>query len=546
MVLKWLIFLQLAMLPSAAGAAGPTLSLAVHFPEGNATISRVEMDNLAQMVCVLRGRSLEVILIVGHADAHENDAESLARRRANEVQQALVGMGVSLEKTVVESKGSRQPVVVVDSEQRDANRRVDVEALNLPIDESSATCELLWKHQLLALDANRAAVVAKSLVRHDGLKVTTPFLVAIHEKRVDLVVALLGPDSGLALNTKDRKMLIEVAASTGNPDMIRAFMNTKPQSEDWPSLTKALSNVACSSASDLAKLETARIFLDSGAEPNDKSEYPPLACAAMHNHMVLLELLLAAGADPNQPEGLLVNAGSHREIVFRLLRAGANPLARSSNKWRGEGRTLFHTFRLETPADVGWLVSLGLDINTADRAGVTPLDIAAGYANEAVLESMIHAGAIINSKLDGRLLSEAQRNPTALTWLVRRGLLLKDQGNLLTAVAAKGESMLPALAALIKRGLDINQRDRAGETALAAAILNYHPAVVRALLEAGADPTNVRQQMSAIQVAQSLSARDQPIECFDCFFTSAASREETLSPRLLRLKNEILEILRAK
>jgi ankyrin repeat protein len=551
--LRLLLVLYLVPWSWAANAGFSSgLTGEILFAEGSVFISRVEMDKLDYLVCQLSNRTLNVAILVGHADPNEKEADHLAQLRVSAVGRALIARGIPFEKVYSESKGSTRPAPRIAG-QATTNRRVEYEIVAMFNENPSADCHIQWKHLLSTLDVDRALIVAKSLVREDGIAVVTPFLEAVNGKRPDLLMALLRDNSGLRLNSADQRVLIEAAARIARPDMISIVIGAnKLQPNDAPLLSRALSRAACAYANEPEKLESVRLLLSLGVTPQDShrnSDYPPLDCAASSGSMALVDELLAAGADPNVPEGLVVNVGRNRDMVLRLLKAGANPTGKS-NQTTWEGRTLFHTFKLDMPTDIAWLQSLGLDINSTDRYGNAPLHSAVGYANESLLDAMLKAGARIEEKKQGALLSEASRsNPQAVAWLIRHGVPLGHQGDLLTLLATKGEAIIPAMAALVERGVDLNQRSRADETALAVAISHFHPKLVSFLLQAGASQNNVRKGATALQIAEQLhpSIPFLPV-CNDCPSSKPLTNTVSsppLSPELVQRKTDIIELLKA-
>lgn len=108
--------------------------------------------------------------------------------------------------------------------------------------------------------------------------------------------------------------------------------------------------------------------------------------AAAHGHEEILELLLAAGGDPEIPDRygwtplLSATQEGHTGCVKFLLDAGAevdrtNDLGRSA-LWEAAGK--------DNPAMVRLLVEAGADIDLADDESVTPRQRAAEHGSEEV------------------------------------------------------------------------------------------------------------------------------------------------------------------
>jgi ankyrin repeat protein len=539
---RCLLLLCCFLTPSLACAYKPTTMADILFDEGSSKISRIESDKLELLACKMMGSDskLEMALVVGHVDAAEKDEKRLGWYRVAEVKEALVGMGVDPARIYVENKGNKQPLSELRGNSA-ANRRVEIEVLYNG-GESSRDCgDLRWKRQLLSLEPQQALVVVKDLIREGGMKTITPFLEAVATKRLDFLRVLLASEFGLVLGAEDRVTLFKVVAETGDACWIQALIDLGIKPAEFQSHNEILSKAACASGARKSNQEAVRLLLAWGLKPKSIARdraYLPLECATSRNDMKVVDLLLEAGANPNEPSGLVATNGGKREMVYRLMRAGADPLARSEYQtW--EGRTLFHTFRMEKPADVEWLLSLGLDINAIDKNGNTPLHEAVGYASDEVLDAMLRSGASLGESREEGLLSGANKNPGAMLWLIRHGVPLGKNGYFLTSLISGGKQNLPVIKAVVERGIDINQKNFRGETPLATAITHYQPAIAQYLLQHGADQNQVGNGRSALQLAEGLEATlpQHP--------RSVASGQTAplVLPERLQAKREIIDML---
>jgi ankyrin repeat protein len=235
---------------------------------------------------------------------------------------------------------------------------------------------------------------------------------------------------------------------------------------------------------------------------------------------------LAAGATPHTggqgPAGadLLRTAAEGRvDAVRELLAAGADPNTRDK-----EGKTPLFLASNEETARV--LFEAGADCRSASRYGESPLMLAAASGWTDLVQRYLAAGADINAQAKGTgrnammyaagngrcevisLLAAAGADPHAkdlfgsntlrVAWvsgfpecaeaLVAAGACDRRMGDLVRAAAA-GE--VEAVRALLAAGADVDARWslKAGveTTALHAAAENGHGAVVRILLDAGAN-----------------------------------------------------------
>ncbi|MCZ2816551.1 ankyrin repeat domain-containing protein [Modestobacter sp. VKM Ac-2984] len=219
------------------------------------------------------------------------------------------------------------------------------------------------------------------------------------------------------------------------------------------------------------------------------------------------QLLSAAierdGADGWTPLHLAVAAG-HARMVTALVAAGADTGARTE-----DGRTPLHLALAHTPHLVEVLRELGTPVDAASAAFLGEL--------ETLSRALDEGTPLTDPDTDVDLLSWAAAGgrPDAVALLLRRG-------------AAPGPALHPAAAAgapavvqaLLDAGADVDRRDPAtGRTALHAAVAgsghaavagpgHEAPAVVRLLLDAGADvDATTHDGASALDIARVAAAR---------------------------------------
>ena len=536
------------VLYSSAVCCKPTIAADVLFQEGSIKLARVHADTLELVACKVKQRGVEVVIVVGHADAREPNPDALSLQRAEVVRDALVREGVELSKVYAEGKGSKQPVSSV-AEKAFANRRVELEVIFRSADGPQSDCQLRWNRELRTLGVEHALIVAKTLVRDGGLKSVAPFLIAIEANRPELLEALLKEGFGQALTNPDKALVIRAAAGSKNPALILLVIDAWPNAGLQAALGDAVRQVACTANSVEERIKTIKALLVWGGgkyHAPSQSDDSPLFCLNGKEDMPLVDLLLNSGVDPNQPEDLVVRVGDKRALVDRLLQVGANPLSKSQKY--PSGNTLFHTVRLDTKADVDWLLSLGLDINAVNEYGETPLHSAVRYAKSEILDYMLASGVTVlvdkaRFLLDG---ARAKGNWDAFIWLIEHGASLGDDESLWLVGNVDRNAAIPVFSALLKRGVDINRPDSRGETALSVAIERYQSDVVSFLLQHGADPSRAKKGVTALQIAEGLSEyeltpRRRPNENYGN--TSAANIPPRISPERQRAKEEIIRVL---
>ncbi|MDE1151614.1 MAG: ankyrin repeat domain-containing protein [Micavibrio sp.] len=224
------------------------------------------------------------------------------------------------------------------------------------------------------------------------------------------------------------------------------------------------------------------LLLQQGADPNkaDNHGLTPLALARALRWDGVENMLIKHGAieapfpDPNQNTGaakdtpLLVYACSyqsaHNNYKLALLEAGAAPDARDAS-----GKTAAHWSAIYGRTDVLQdLEEHGADLTTPDTKGnLTPLHWACYNGRE-------HAAAFLLPRTS----PEALNAPDAL-------------GKRILHYTATRAGTGRLIRHLVNLGAQINQRDDKGATPLDVAVQTRDPAVVRAVLESGADTAKV-------------------------------------------------------
>ncbi len=159
----------------------------------------------------------------------------------------------------------------------------------------------------------------------------------------------------------------------------------------------------------------------------------------------------------------------NREAVSALLKQRVDVSAPQD-----DGATALHWAAHSGDAQMAdLLIRAGAKVNAADDLGVTPLLVACTDGNTAMVEKLLAAGAQANTA--------ASTGETALMACARSG----SEGG---------------VKALLARGAQVNAKENLrDQTALMWAVSQRHPAVVRLLLEHGAD-VSARTRVSGLLV----------------------------------------------
>jgi ankyrin repeat protein len=181
-------------------------------------------------------------------------------------------------------------------------------------------------------------------------------------------------------------------------------------------------------------------------------------------------------------------------IAELLIDRGADPNARNESG----ASPLYEAAGLGDVAMVELLLARGADPNLAGDNQYPPLEAAISFRRLDVAELLYKAGANVNPPgVDllglavgmGSLPSAGTKDAPIARWLLERGAAVEGtrESYATPLVIAAQIGDLAAVQALLEHGADVGGRNyESGETALHAAAREVYPAVVRALLVAGA------------------------------------------------------------
>ena len=223
-------------------------------------------------------------------------------------------------------------------------------------------------------------------------------------------------------------------------------------------------------------LSVVKLLLEAGANPNLRADYNPpltaLACAASAGYVEVVKLLIEAGATVDtEAAEFAMKSEKWREIASILFEKGA-PIT---------GK-MFYTTNLQK---LQFLVSNGADIPTA--CAECDLILRACESRECtpeLVQYLVDMGADVNKKnspSSGPMLYEVVRK-------IIDHLQSMSKYKTVEEVEEYRNRVLGILACLIKAGVDINAAGGSIEnTALIEAVDGGEPAIVKLLIEAGAD-----------------------------------------------------------
>jgi hypothetical protein len=165
------------------------------------------------------------------------------------------------------------------------------------------------------------------LTKHSAADVFDPLGLAVDFNQ-DRVVPLLTAH-GLRLPRLSqirKKRLLAYHAHLGNAEIVDYLLSEDPEIDEENAFDSLLNAAVYG-----GKAHIVSRFLDAGADPNPTSGLPPLSLACSRNMLDIVELLLAAGADPNNggeeamPPLVFAVINGDASIVKKLLEKGADP-----------------------------------------------------------------------------------------------------------------------------------------------------------------------------------------------------------------------------
>jgi len=232
---------------------------------------------------------------------------------------------------------------------------------------------------------------------------------------------------------------------------------------------------------------TVALLTKHGAETATKCS---LHGAILRGDLKATRLLLSRGADVNAAE-------SGRFPLTLAVETGREAMVNAVLEYRPDFKIAEEGGQspLVAAINTGWklpmierLVALGADVNGAGQWAWTPLFQAASGGDREILAFLLSHGADWRAT-DGGKMTPLSIALNAENLDVARDLILAGVEHDLVDVAAIGDAALVEKA--LKDGANVNEPGAHGERSLSAAAKRNHAAVVKILLENGADPNGM-------------------------------------------------------
>jgi ankyrin repeat protein len=404
---------------------------------------------------------------------------------------------------------------VSDLRLTDAVRQGDRETirllLNEPVDVNASQADgataLHWAAHRNDLETMELLIDSGANVNAANNYGVTSLSLACTNRSAAMVEKLLQAGAAPNATQETRETVLMTCALTGNLAAVKLLLaygadpNARERRRGQTALMWALSGNHSA---------VARALVEQGAEVRARSKagFTPLMFAAQQGGIDSARVLLAEGADVNEatPEHgnvLTVASGSGQEaLAIFLLEQGANPNSPGSNGLSAlhhavqQGLATLNGLKYDEsyrvlPSNMPELVKallahganpnarithfypLGPDAPTAGRAGETPFFLAALSGDAGIMRILVNNGA------DPRL--AAQRNTTTLMAAVGGA-----RGVTRDATIKRLGDPLEAVKVMVELGVDLNETNGAGQTAMHYAAFMGEDEVIQFLTDNGA------------------------------------------------------------
>lgn len=355
-------------------------------------------------------------------------------------------------------------------------------------DEHEGETPLMWAARGPKADAAFLRfLVEQGADVNAGSADTTPLLNAARAGSLEKVRFLIGAGADVRFRNSNNYS----ALTTGTPpalEVTRLLLESGAE----PDGVTPWSESALSVASRESDWPTIRLLLESGADPAPL-EWTPLMRAAALGGQEDLEAALLPGADlgardrwERTPWLLAVCAGDIAKA--EILKALGSDTGAAG---RGGDTALMYAAKRDDGPMLEWLLAQGADVNAATGFGDTALMCAASYGSANACRVLLAAGA------DAQAENQTQTQPISEAATVEVARILVEAGADINFVDGSGDWPLKQAAgeddpekvrALLALGASVETASSEG-TALHEAVRADALAVMRILLEAGADPS---------------------------------------------------------
>ncbi len=319
----------------------------------------------------------------------------------------------------------------------------------------------------------------------------TPLLYAVKTGNFQVVRMMLQEDVDREARSGNGRGPLELALDSGNREMVRCLLEygISPDEighDNNPLLLKAVR---------FGDLDTVHLLFQRGVAPGaaGKDGRTALHVAAEGGLLKCMDALLAAGADPDARDdkggtplwlAMDIRRPAERgQVLKRLLKAGADVNIPGPQQRFLLGEAIRRRYFKEAVD----LVNYGANVDNSGGGAPSPLVAARAMGSDEMVAMLLSRGADGSALLDEAI----KRSDIALVrMLLEFGARAtrwtgSDRNHLVASCVRKGQRELAELC--LQQGADPNLRGSEGQRPLHMAIALRDPAMVRVLLDYGAD-----------------------------------------------------------
>ena len=328
-------------------------------------------------------------------------------------------------------------------------------------------------------------------VSNNGM--TPLFCAAKDNSNVEVLKKLIA--SGADINHKDKGgwSLLHCAAINEHIEVLEYVLSLGFDVNDVSN--NGMTPLFCA-AKDNSNVEVLKKLIASGADIKYKDKYDKtlLHCAALNEHVEILEYVLTLGLDVNvvdndgwSPLFFAAHSNCNTEILKKLKETGAD----IHHKLKDKRNILHLAAAINNISVFEYILNLGFDINTSDDEGATPIFYTVSFNyNVEVLKKIIIMGADWHHKDNDNctILHYAATNEhiEILEYVLSLGLdvnAVNNEGRSPLCYAVKCNQNVNIIKKLITCGADINIRDTTGASLLDLASENENETILNYLIQ---------------------------------------------------------------
>lgn len=321
----------------------------------------------------------------------------------------------------------------------------------------------------------------------------TPLIAAASQGHTDVVRLLL--DKQARINDESGKNISALTVAIWNGDEKTAKLLIASGADSVTLFTELAS---CGNFAMIQHLKK----LGANIDGQNKEGKSPLFRAAQSGHAEAVSLLIRAGANINAKNTkneitavMAATLGCREEVVKTLINAGADV----NIQRKDPADTPLHVaLWLGNEKIVKMLLEAGANVSAKDINGRTPLEIAKKKGHTQIID-LLNANSTDNNNLNP-LKKETLKKNTEIVKLQTEAEAKKTPADLSEALfiaIEKGNKQ--TVKELIAAGVNVNAKDKQGETALLKAKNKNHDQVVKVLTEAIAKNKREEELFRAIE-----------------------------------------------